>query len=277
MFRPLVLSLAVLAGVGIGWAALGNSASARLERARTLAFEGRVVEAAAEYQGLLVTLDPSRRREAWIEATVRLAELVHLELKDPQRALDLYRELVREFPDAEESWQARERIAWIALKHLHDRHEAISQWQELALSGRPDADKWALEVARAYFKLRDYEQVRRECAALAERSPSGEHTGEALLLAATSLQLENRHEEAIAAFEEVAKRFPESEVEAQARYQIGLSLAALREWDGAMAALVASLENHPDPWRVQAEITRVRRHAAEARKIQPTRTFAETR
>jgi len=263
------LVAAALLGGGIGWAALRDAPSARLERAAELVFEQRHAEAATAYRALIDGLDRDDDREAWVEAHARLAEVLWMGLGDPRGAAEVYRRLVAEAPQAEESWVARERLAELARNHFGDVHEAIAHWQALATSGRPGADRFAMLVARAYLRLQDWEQARREALALAQRSPDGAETDDALYLVATAWQLEGKHDEAVAAFEEVERRWPGTEIAARARYQIGQSRASQRDWDAAQAALLEALETHPDPWRVQADLARVRKHLAEERKVRP--------
>ena len=263
------LLTAALLGAGIGWAALRNGPEARLERAAGLVFESRHAEAAATYRAIIDSLDRDEDRQAWVEAHARLAEVLWVGLDDPRGAAEIYRRLVAQAPQAEASWIARERLAELARNHFGDVHEAIAHWQALATSGRPGADLFAMRVARAYVRLHDYEQARQEALALAQRSPDGAETDDALFLVATAWQLEGKHDEAVAAFEEVERRWPDTDIAARARYQIGQSRASQRDWDAAQAALLEALESHPDPWRVQAELARVRKHLAEERKMRP--------
>ncbi|WP_373046640.1 tetratricopeptide repeat protein [Vulgatibacter sp.] len=264
-----VFALAALAAGGLAWGVHYNSVGARLERASELVFERKYEEAVAAYRAIVAGLDPDEDREGWVEAHARLGEITYLELSEPRRAAEIYRRLIATAPQAEESWTARERLAEIARGELDDVHDAIAQWEALARSGRPNADRFALKIARAYFSLGDYEQCRQEAQALAERSPGGRWTADALFLLATAFQMENRHDEAVAAFEVVESRYPDTAVAARSRYQIGQSKASQRDWEGAQAALLAALETHPDPWRVQADLARVRKHLAELRKMRP--------
>src|SRR5690606_40838361 len=71
-----------------------------------------------------------------------------------------YRALIDLAPQSEEAYWAREKLAEIAHRHLKDYPEAISHWQALAGSGRPDADRFAYLVAKAYFELRRSEERR---------------------------------------------------------------------------------------------------------------------
>ncbi len=277
-FRLTAIALASMVGAGLAYLAYERAPSTRLDAARELVFERRVAEAAAAYEALTLSLDPESHRDAWVEAHVRLAELRHLEQDDPRGAAELYRRLLATAPDAEASWAAREHLAEIARHELDDRTTALEQWHALALSGRPNADRFAYRAARTHFTAGEYERAREVARALVERSPAGRWTDDALLLVASSHELEHAYDDAVVALEEAETRFPGTDVAARARYRIGQVKAAQRDWEGAQAALLQALETHPDPWRVQADLARVQRHLAEARKIRPiTRTEALAR
>lgn len=260
------LLLAALVGGGLAWGLLRTSTEARLERARQLSYDRRPRQAAAEFRSILAGLDPAGSesvRRARTEALSRLGDIRYLELGDAAGGAESYRELIAEAPASDEAWSAREKLAQIAQRR-GDLGEAIVQWQGLAGSGRPGAADFGYEIARAHMQLGQHEQARTEAKALVD---GGVRVEDALALIGTSFQLESRHEEAVAAFDELLRRSPGSEAAARAQYQIGQSRSALRDYEGAMAALVSSLADHPDPWRVQAEIARVRKHLAEEKRI----------
>lgn len=266
--RGSLLTLAVIVAGAVAYGAWHGSIDRQLARAASLAYEERWAEAAASYRAIIASVDPVGDRQAWVEAHARFAEITWTGLSDARGAAEIYRKLIAGAPDAEESWRARELLAELAERHLGDVHEAIAHWQALAASGRPGADRFAYQAARTYFRLGDYEQARKEAETLVERWPQGAWADDALFLHGSAWQLEGEHEEAIAIFEQVEERFPETEVAGRARYQIGQSRASLRDWDGAQAALLQALESHPDPWQVQADLARVRKHLAEERRVE---------
>lgn len=247
-----------------------SGVESRLEHARELVFQDRPQAAVAEYRSLLVRLEGDERpfaRDARIEAYSRIADLSYVALRDYQAAADAYRALITEAPEAEESWAAREKLADLSRRYLGDFAEAINQWQILATSGRPDAGRFGYQVAKAYFERRDYEQCRSESRIVAEREGDGKWAHDALFLLATAFQFEGKHEEAVSAFQEIRERWPDTEIAARAAYQVGQSLLAQDDPDGALEAYLDALQRHPDPQRVQADIARARSRAAEAARI----------
>lgn len=264
--------LVILLGTVVMLSACESRLDRRLERARQLAFAGKIEEASAEYRSALSLLDGGEldeaNRAAWVEAISRIGDLSYLELRDYRGAAEAYRRLIQEEPRSEAAWEAREKLADLSKRFFDDPNEAIAQWQVLATSGRPDADRFAYLVAKTYFELAEYEQSRKECNTLATRFPDGKWAADALFLAATAWQFEGKHQEAIQVFEEVERRWAALEIAPRARFQIGQAQLALDELDSALASYLEALKRHPDPQRVQAEIVRARRKLAEAARIE---------
>lgn len=242
----------------------------RLDRARQFVFEKKAEEASAEYRSLLTLLEGDERplaHEARIEALRRIGDLGYLELRDHRGAAEAYRRLIALAPERDEAWESRAKLADLSHRYLRDMEGAMAQWQALATSGRPEAERFHYRLAKAYFEKRDYEQCRSECRALAERAVDEKTAQDALFLLATAYQFEGLYEEGVAAFDEIRKRWPETEIAARAAYHAGLALLAQDEADGAMSAFLDALRRHPDPQRVQAEISRARRKLAELDRI----------
>lgn len=270
MNRALVTIIGALA---LALAGCQSSVANRLERARQLAFAGKAQEAAAEYRALHAFLDEEDgedevMREARAESLARYGDLSYLELRDYRSAAEAYRTLIADLPSHEEAWAAREKLADLSKRFLSDPSEAIAQWQALAESGRPDSERFAYLAAKTYFEQQQYEQVRKECAALADRAPGSKWAADALFLLATAWQFEGEHDQAVSAFEEVERRWPDSELAARARFQIGDARLAMDDPEAALASYLEALKRHPDPQRVQAEILRARRRLAEAQRIE---------
>lgn len=265
---------AILALVlGMGAAGCTSGVESRLEEARSLLFRQETDKAADAYRALLFHLegkDGEAARSARIEALSRIGDLTYLQKKDPRGAAESYRRLIELAPTSEEAFWAREKLAEIAHRHLDDPEEAIAHWQALAQSGRPESDRFAYLVAKAYFEKKDYEQSRRESEAVARTFPESRWAQDALFLHATTWQFEGEHEKAIEAFEGVEARWPAGELAARARFQVGRCRMALEDADGALSDYLQALKRHPDPEAVQAEIARARRKVAEWERIRNT-------
>ena len=272
MIRRGAAPAALALWLGVVAAGCGRSGDARLEHARDLTYEKRHADAADEYQALLEERGTREDEEALRQralALARLGDLYWLELGDAKRAAETYRKLIAVAPASDEAWIARERLADLAQRHLRDLHEAIAQWQALAASGRPGAEKFGYEAAKGYFELHDYEQCRKEARALARNFPEGALADDASFLVATAYQFEGKFREAIEAFGEVRARWPDGELAARATFQIGQCQASLGEHEAALATYIEALKTHPDPLRIQPEVTRMRRLLAETKGSKP--------
>jgi tetratricopeptide (TPR) repeat protein len=262
---------AVLAGAALGAGILAwafPTTGSRLEGARELARTGKFDEAIRAYREVLASLDPTDPsvRPERVAALADLGDLLYLEAGEPAAAADAYRRLILEGPTGPESRIARERLADIARRHLHDLPEAIAHEQALAASGQPGTDRFGYRAAKGYLELREYEQCRREARALLDAYPESEWADDALFLVATSWQIEGKHREAIGAFEEIRARFPGTEAAARALHGIGGEQLALGELEAALATFVEVLEIHPRPALVQPDIARVRELIARERE-----------
>jgi tetratricopeptide (TPR) repeat protein len=273
--RRRTVVVAVLSGAALGAGVLAwaiPTPGSRLEGARELALAGKHGEAIREYREVLASLDPTDPsvRPERVAALEGLGNLLYLEAGEPAAAADAYRRLILESPTGPESRTARERLADIARRHLHDLPEAIAHEQALAASGQPGTDRFAYRAAKGYLELREYEQCRREARALLEANPESEWADDALFLVATSFQIEGKHREAIGAFREIGARFPGTEAAARALHGIGGELLALGELEEALATLVEALQVHPQPALVQPDIARARELLARARERRET-------
>jgi TolA-binding protein len=269
-----VLLLALGAGLGCP-----TSAQSLMEKADRSESRRSFPEALAGYRNALRRLGddegaPARALRSRLLA--HLADLCYLDMSDLHCAVDAYRRLIETYPDAPETFQARVHLAEMLRDRLGDLPGAIAQFKALATAypGRTGSDDFQYQAAEGYFFLRDYAQARTEARALLERFPESSRAPQARFLQASSYEMEGRRSEAAAAFQELIERTPASEVAPRAR----LALARLLEQDGddvqALALLITSLKDDPDPKLVQGEIARLQNRMAAAKALSHTDPFA---
>src|SRR5437660_12685129 len=140
---PLVLC-AVLAS------ACAQSASGRLEQARDVALAGHHRTALLEARALLLSLGDDRGdADAIRRGALKLAgDLCALHLDDARCAAQEYRELVKRYPTAPESFEARERLGDLDMR-LGDVKGALEAWRDqvAAAPDRAGADGAELKIA----------------------------------------------------------------------------------------------------------------------------------
>jgi tetratricopeptide (TPR) repeat protein len=82
---------------------------------------------------------------------------------------------------------------------------------------------------------------------------------DAMFLRAQALaMLDDRKQEALKAFEDLARTRPDAELAPHALYELGKLRAELGDDEHAIEAWVEALKRHPDPGVVQSSINRVR-------------------
>lgn len=196
------------------------------------------------------------RQALWEEARVR-----YLDLRQPARAAALYRELIDTFPDAPEALHARVQLADILRTELKDVPGAVAQLQGALAQHPPQAPMLRYELAKIYFQAGDYSACAAQCETLLEAGPDASLLAAraGLLRAQAVAMIGGRASEAIRLLEELAERFPLSELSGLARHELGRLQAEAGLLDSAIEQLVHALKTHPYPSVVQAAIGIARR------------------
>src|SRR5438105_13595452 len=144
--------------------ACAQSSSVRLEQARDLALAGHHRTALLESRALLLSLGDERgeAQDATRRGALKLAgDLCALHLDDARCAAQEYRELVKRYPTAPESLEARERLGDLDLR-LGDVRGALDAWRD-QVAAAPDhegADRAQMKIARALADRGDYFESR---------------------------------------------------------------------------------------------------------------------
>lgn len=249
------LSLLCLAGCA-------KSASEQLEKAKASLLAQRPREALAHYRLALEALKNDQPGSEVLRARALrgAADVYYLELREVVRAAEVYRELISRCPEAPETLEARLFLADILRIHFRDLRGAIGELTAALARNPPQGAEIKYQVAKLYFELSDYQQCALEAEGLARKYETSSYLDDALMLRAQALaMLEPRRAEAARAFEELAQRFPQSELAPHALVELGKLRAEAGEEEAAVAAFVEALRGHPEPQLVQGYIARQRR------------------
>src|SRR5205823_6679973 len=134
-------------------------------------------------------------------------DLCALHLDKPRCAAQEYRQLVKRYPTAPESFEARERLGDLGLG-LGDLRGAVEAWRDqvAAAPDRPGADAAQLKIARALAERGEYHDARAAAAELISRWPRSSLAAAAALLSASTYHLSGRHADAIAGYDRVERK-----------------------------------------------------------------------
>ncbi len=224
----------------------GNARSALVEYERAAQIAGRDDS---------VQADRVRAR-----ALREAGDACNLELGEPARAAELYRELVQSQPSAPEALQARLHLVEILRVDLHDLPGAIAELAAAIARQPPQTAELRYELAKLYFQMGHYTQCALESDAVVQRYGTSSIAARAALLHAEALgMIEGRSSEAIQLLERLVDRFAGSELRPLALYQLGRMREEAGDLEDAIEHFVRALNTHPYPSVVQAAIARARK------------------
>jgi tetratricopeptide (TPR) repeat protein len=258
-------SCLVLIG-SVALVALGGcrkSADAHLHQARQAAYRKDFQAALRQYRLALDVLD---RGDSPLTQSLRaralrgIADTYYLELRDIPRAAEAYRDLIQSCPESVESVEAHVHLANLLKDHYRDVRGAVSELSS-AVARRPaQSAELSYQIAKLYFQLANYPQCVLEADALLERYGDSEFADDAMLLKAQALtMIDNKRPEAIQVLQKLLARFPDSELQPHALFELGKLHEEAHQEEKAIDCWVEALQRHPDPGAVQAAIARVRR------------------
>lgn len=244
-----------------------TDAPTRLQAAREKLFLHQPQAALEEYGLTLDSLDRDESKEAAVYRARALrgaADTYYLELRDFKRAVEVYRELSQLCPEAPETLDGRLHLADILQSQFHDLRGAITELTAALARNPPQSAELSYRVAKLYFELADYQQAELEAAGMARKFETSSFVDDALLLRAQALaMMDGRHAEALKAFESLAEKFPDSDLQPHALFEAGKLRAEAGEHEKAIEVWVEALKRHPDPNVVQLVISKVRRQLRE--------------
>jgi len=183
-------------------------------RAEEQQLAGRYQEAARLYKKLQRRHPDSLKAD---EALYRLGQIRQLHLKSYAEAILAFLSLEKDYPHSPLAGEALRQVAELYKNQLLDYPRAIVIYQKLLDRGTEDGDAVQYQIADCYFRLNNFEQARIEFESLLKNHPDSLLSAEVHYRLAVSLALEGEGKKAIAAFEQVEERWPESPYAVEAR------------------------------------------------------------
>lgn len=252
-----VLMAAVLCGCR-------DDAARHLERAKDFSFEKNPNRALQEYAAANELLEREVSPEALVlraRALKGAADIYYLDLRDIPRAIEVYRLLVQQCPEAPESLEARIILADVLRQHFRDLRGAINELTAALERNPPQSAELKYKVAKLYFELGDYRQAELEAVELAGKYENSPYVDDAAFLEGQAISMmEGRPADAAKAFEDVVRRHGSSQLAPYALYELGKLEHESGQNAKAIELWVQALKAHPDPALVQSAIARARRH-----------------
>jgi tetratricopeptide (TPR) repeat protein len=257
-------------GLGVAMLALlcacADKPADHLPKAREASYEKDPHRALKEYRRALDLLERDESKEADVlkaRALKGAADVYWQELRDVRQAIAVYRELVQQCPEAPESLEAHLVMAELLRIQVRDLRGAIGELAAAIARNPPQVAELTYQVAKLYFELGDYQQCELEAQKVVTRFETSAYVDDAMFLRGQALgMMEGRRDAAQRVFEELAQRFPDSELAPHAQYELGKLVAEAGENERAIEIWVDALKHHPDPKLVQSSIARVRQRIA---------------
>jgi TolA-binding protein len=269
LFRALGMAI-MLAVIG----ACRTDIQSGIDQANDLLYRKQYVASERLYRKLLKRLENSGDLDDEEDAQRllvldRLGKVNGLYLHDYSQAIADYQTLLRLYPRTDQAFAARATVADIYHHKLGDLQAAVDAYQKLVADfpERAETHRAQLEIANAYFQLKNYEQARTESENLINRWPQSPEALQARFQIANSYYVQARYAEAIAVYERLIEDKPDKALAALVLFELGNCFQELGQPERALAYYYACLADHPDPMLVQRKIKRVRTRSQKARPV----------
>jgi tetratricopeptide (TPR) repeat protein len=242
-----------------------NDASRRMTRAKDALFEKDPQRALKEYRLAIDALENDPTPEAQVlraRALRGAADVYYLELRDYPKAVEIYRELVQVCPEAPETIDGRIQLADILSDRFHDVRGGISELTAALARNPPQSAELEYKVAQLYFQLGDFAQSEVEAQNVIKKYETSGYVENAMFLLGQAFAMQGRRPEAMRAFQDLTERFPDSELQPHAVFEMAKLTADGNDDEHAIELYVQALKRHPDPKLVQNNIARLRKRIA---------------
>ncbi|MBL8951839.1 MAG: tetratricopeptide repeat protein [Myxococcaceae bacterium] len=248
-----------------------NDVRASLEKGRDAVYAHKPNEALRWYHTALEGLERDESPEAQViraRALRGAGDVYYLELKDYRRAVEAYRELVQLCPEAPETLGARLHLADVLEREFHDLRGAIAALNDALARNPPQSAELAYRVAKIYFELGDYRQCELEAQRVITKYETSPFVDDAMMLRAQAVAMvEGRRGDAVRLYQELVDKFPDSELQPHALFEIGKLTSDSGDTEKAIEVWVACLKRHPEPQAVQTVIAVARRQLRTATPV----------
>jgi len=139
-------------------------------------------------------------------ALLNLGNIHYLNLRQLEKAIEAFNNVIGEFPDSDEEYRARRALAEIYSNEIGDLTLAISEYDKILDSGQAEnPDEIRFERANAYFRKEDFHRALPELRRLEESGLEGHLSDQVSLKIGAIYVIYKRFEDAQVAFEKAAR------------------------------------------------------------------------
>ena len=235
------------------------------EAAEKLRSERRYTEAIVKYR--YVTVHHGKAEMA-AEAFYHIGEMSYIYLQDFTAAADAFRQLLNNYRWSSRCKKAQSYLAEITMYRFEDFKQAIVEYQR-AISyyrNEREAESFQLEIAKAYFNLKNFEQQRVELNLLLSRFPETDLEGEIYYQIANSFYVEGSPDEAIKFYRKIIKDFPDTLLSLESTFRLAACLEEKEDLKGAIALLQDIEGVYPNRDVVKMRIEKIRKRLKSRRR-----------
>jgi len=200
------------------------------------------------------------------KALFQEGEVHNLFLHQAPEALVAYLLLLRDYPTSEQAEKAQRQVANIYKYQLRDFPKALVAYQKLLDFIVADGDRIQYEIADCYFRLQNFEQARIEFESLLKNYPESTLQAEAMYRIGVTLSLEGKLDAAEKAFGQVAAGWPENPLVPEARLGLAGVYEERSELQRALELLLELQGSYSKPEVLQKKIDQIRERIAQKKK-----------
>ena len=200
------------------------------------------------------------------KALFQEGEVHYLFLQQFPEALVAYLLLLRDYPTSEFSGKAQRQVAEIYKYGLRDCPKSIVAFQKLLNSVITDGDQVQNEIADCYFRLQNFEQARIEFESLLKNYPDSPLQAEATYRIGVTLSLEGDLDAAEKTFLQIPEKWPDSPFVSEAKLGLAGVFEERSELQRALDLLLDLQENYPKPQVLKQRIDQIQDRIAQKKK-----------
>ncbi len=220
-------------------------------------------KALGTYENIIHTYPETHEAEI---ALYNSALLWQTDLKDMRKALLLYLQLERDYPDSHFLFPARKEAAWIVKYALHDYTQAVGYYQRLYHMTDQGGYRFLYEIADCYFRLENYTQARIELENLLLVYPQSPLTPVALYRIGGLYLIENDPEKARETWRKLIADYPDSPYRAEAEFSLARSYEEVDQLEKALDAY-SGLTDFKRRSLLESKITSLKQRISEKNKV----------